>query len=211
MKDGSYLSGESAVLVSGPASLGESNSAELIPIGLTQQAQLTQNKDLNQIFEIGGRVPFFIPGRTQIRAQLSRVLFHGPSLMFALYRTSNEASKIIVPKAESFSTNSTLAPYSLPTVPYGPGGDDSVMARESVDAKPSHFWINLASSIFNKPLGLGIVLYDMNGQPYGGAYLEECFIQNHNFGISANQTVLSETISITATKLRPLNPTSTPG
>lgn len=50
----------------------------------------------------------------------------------------------------------------------------------------------------------------MKGNPYGGAYLEECYIQSHNFGISANQTVLAENISLSATKLKPLNPNNLP-
>lgn len=139
MLNGSYLSGESALIVSGPPTL-DSDLANLIPIGLTQQAQLSQNKDLNQIFEIGGRVPFFIPGRTQIRASLSRVLFHGPSLMYALYRQKGPSPEI--PSIDSFGGNLNK-PHSLPTNPYPLGGVNGLVPTdnrlESKDSKPSHF------------------------------------------------------------------------
>lgn len=45
----------------------------------------------------------------------------------------------------------------------------------------------------------------MEGEPYGGAYLEKCYMQGHQFGISANATVLAENISLAATRIKPLS------
>lgn len=66
----------------------------------------------------------------------------------------------------------------------------------------------MASALFNKPFGLGIVLYDMQGQVYGVSYLEDCLIQSHTMGIQANQTVLAENIQFTASRIKPLPATS---
>lgn len=205
---GGFLSGESATVVAGPAELSPSQSANsLIPVGLVQQAQLSQNKQLNQIFEIGGRVPFYVPSRVTVQASLSRILFDGPSLFYALYQRL-DLDEGTVPPVASFSTggssalNNPTSPYNVAGIVNRPEAGNSI-PQEASD--PGLFWSNLGSGIFNRPLGLGFVLFDMEGEAYGGCYLEKCFIQAHNFGISANSTVLAENVSLVATRLRPLS------
>lgn len=118
---GAYLSGESAVIVSGPPVLN-GNASSLYPIGLVQSAQLQQNKQLNEIFEIGGRTPFFVPARVRIRASLSRVLFDGPSLFYALYeREENAGGLPTVPPAADFGSGSSNS-LNNPTMPYPEDG-----------------------------------------------------------------------------------------
>jgi len=79
-----FVSAESVILAAGlPGQPADVNT--LIPIGLVENANIQQNKALQQLFEIGSRRPFFIPGRHQIQASLSRVMFNGPSLLKALY------------------------------------------------------------------------------------------------------------------------------
>lgn len=211
-KDGSFLSGESAIIVAGPPELKGRDAGNLYPVGLVQQAQLSQNKQLNQIFEIGGRVPFYVPSRVTIRATLSRVLFDGPSLFYALYQRKSGGIDTVPSTASFLTGNSTAA--NNPTAPYNDDGTitrsgDSLGDEQETanlgDTDPGLFWSNLGSGIFNRPLGLGFVLYDMEGKPYGGAYLEKCYVQSHNFGISANATVLAENVSLTATRLKPID------
>jgi hypothetical protein len=196
---GNFLSGESAVIVSGPEKLitgDDSNMDKLIPIGLVQQAQLSQNKQINQILEIGSSVPVFIPGRVSVNATLSKILFDGPSLAYALYRSGKAGTgDVTVPKEKQNGD-----PYSIPASPYP--SDGKVVAADS--KTPGLFWINLASRMFNKPLGIGFMLYDMEGQAYGGAYLEGCYLRAHNFGISANASVLAENVSLVAQRIRPV-------
>jgi len=195
---GNFLSGESAVIVAGPEKLitgTDSNMDKLIPIGLVQQAQLSQNKQINQILEIGSSVPIFIPGRVSVNATLSKILFDGPSLAYALYRSGKADTGDIMVPSEKQSDD----PYSIPASPYPSDG------KVKVDSDtPGLFWINLASRMFNKPLGIGFMLYDMEGQAYGGAYLEGCYLRAHNFGISANASVLAENVSLVAQRIRPV-------
>ena len=208
-KDGLFLSGESTLIVSGPPVIENTSDAlELIPVGLVQQAQLSQNKEINQVFEIGGRLPFFVPGRVVVRASLARVLFDGPSLFYALYRSSEGGSpenvSVRVPTIDQFSNEP--GSLNIPTKPYpAEGSIADAPDAAAADANPGRFWTNLASSLFNKPIGLGFILFDMAGNPYGGAYLEGCYVQSHTFGVSANQTVLAENVTLTATRLRPLS------
>lgn len=200
---GDFLSSESVVLLSGPPKLEDGYSAnELIPIGLVQNTQVTQAKQIQQLFEIGSRLPFFIPGRTTVQVSMARVLFDGPSLMQALYVYA-EDTKLFIPAIGE--GNSAL---SDPGAPYNTAGEDPVGIGTTTGGfdttNNAEFFINLASEFFNKPLGLGFVLFDMQRQAYGGFYLEECYIQNHRFSASSQQTVLMEDVGIRCTALRPI-------
>jgi hypothetical protein len=186
---GNFLSGESVVLFAGPPNFGD-GAADLIPIGLVQSANVSQGKQVQQIFEIGSRLPFFVPGRTQIQFALSRVLFDGPSLMKAMYVVGDGTAAKLAHEVKSSELGED------PAAPFVVGDAPSTSGK---------FWINLASNYFNKPVGLGFAMYDMQQQAYAGFYLEGCFIRSHQFQISANDTVLAESLNGMATKMRPLD------
>lgn len=206
---GNFLSGESVVIVSGPSSLEDTDSisADLKPVGLVQNAQVSQGKQVQQLFEIGSRKPIFVPGRTQVQASIARVLFDGPSLFYVLYRNSGDGSNSI-PAPSEFGSTAT-GEVANPTDPYP--GDGQITERVEQDgdisqyANPGRFWSNLRSEIFNKPLGLGFVLFDMEGDPYGGMYLEQVYIRNHNMSVSSQQTILLENVSLVAGQVRPIS------
>jgi hypothetical protein len=177
-----FVSSESCVVLAGPSELPE-NIENLIPIGLVENATVTQNKQLQQLFEIGSRAPYFIPGRTFVQAGLTRVLFDGKSLLRALY--------------ENLGTTE----YDAITNPDDmPGADFDASDPELGE----EFFINLASSFFNKPLGLGFVIHDKENESWGGFYLEECYIQNHQFSVAANQTILLENAGLRASRVVPI-------
>lgn len=182
IEDGSdFLSAESTVICAGPPNLGASIQ-DVRPVGLVQNAQITQNKQIQQLFEIGSRKPFFIPGRTLIQLGMSRVLFDGASLMRALYEVSVDAS------TDNFDSKDNIPP----TEPY--------------DATASGaFYMNLASEFFNRPLGLAFILHDGQNEKYGGFYLENCYIQTHGMSMAGQQTVLLENVGIRASNLVPLD------
>jgi len=186
---GDFLSSESVVLVAGPAEYSDSTS--LVPIGLVQNAQVSQNKQMQQLFEIGSRMPFFIPGRTIIQCGISRVLFDGPSLMKAMSVEMKTAGLAYT----GFDSSGTDVPDTQkPALPYSNTPDTD-----------GDFFINLASKFFNKPLGIGFVLHDMENDPYGGFYLENCYFQTHSFSLAGQQTVLLENVGIRASGMVPLN------
>lgn len=202
-----FLSSETVVLCSGPRKFSdiESTNTDLIPIGLVQNVQFSQQKQIQQIYEIGSRTPVFIPGRTVISAAISRILFDGPSLMQAMYLMKGNAAgtvKLTNPFPAA-TTTKTVLPHDAPTLPYD--GLNTVNGEGGKDANPGQFFINLASSFFNKPLGLGFILYDGEKQAYGGFYLEDVYIQTHNLSIASQQTVLVENVSLRTSGLVPLN------
>ena len=205
---GDFLSSESVVLLSGPPKLADGSPLELIPVGLVQNTQVTQAKQIQQLFEIGSRLPFFIPGRTTIQVGMARVLFDGPSLMQALYAyTGPDGSNIYVPGigAGTSATSDPGAPFNEDGENDGTPVQIGTFTGGFDTTNTTEFFINLASEFFNKPLGLGCVLFDMQQQAYGGFYLEECYIQSHRFSASSQQTVLMEDVGIRCTALRPIS------
>jgi hypothetical protein len=183
-----FLSSESVVICAGPPSVTKAaafNESHLIPIGVVQNAQVSQSKQLQQFFEVGSREPFFIPGRTFVNASLGRVMFDGPSVMKALYMQGTAAD---VPTDLEGLTTADFA--NAPSNPQGGSGN---------------FYINLSAKFFNNPLGLAFLLNDMDDNRYGGFYLENCFIQQHTLNVASQQTVLFENVSIRCSRLVPLN------
>src|SRR5271157_3129703 len=80
------------LIAAGPADLNRAtdptlnpNGFRVVPIGLIETAQISLNKPLSRIFEIGSKLSYIIPGRTVGGISLARVFFHGPSLLKALY------------------------------------------------------------------------------------------------------------------------------
>jgi hypothetical protein len=178
------ISSESIVVLAGPPKLRmDSINEDLIPIGLVENATVTQNKQMQQLWEIGSRQPYFVPGRTFIQAGLTRVLFDGQSLLKAIYQMTDSENWPNIDAEED----------ELPGWPYNHDAEEK-----------GQFFINLASQFFNNPLGLGFVIKDQEEETYGGFYLEECYIQNHQFTVQANQTVVLENSGLRATKIVPI-------
>jgi hypothetical protein len=219
-----FLSSESTVMFAGPASYPATGGLEnFIPIGLVQNVQISQQKQIQQLYEIGSRKPMFIPGRTVTSGGVSRILFDGPSLMYAMYLRGQ--------KGEDNATSAFMSPEGTPWSPLGSGstvgswysdvpaemhgavtlGGDTIpgeFKNENNDKdtpRPGYFFINLASSFFNRPTGIGFVLYDMEGNPYGGMYLENCYIQAHTFSVASQQTVLVENVSFRASSVKTMD------
>lgn len=207
IEGGDFLSSETVVVVSGPAFLDKNATLlnTFVPIGLVQSIQVSQQKQIQQIFEIGSRQPYFIPGRTIISAGMSRILFDGPSLMYAMGINSAAGDSPDIEFAPDIKADGTSE--DVPTQPFT-GVDNPTF--DDGNPNPGYFFINLAAQFFNKPMGLGFILYDGESQPYGGFYLEGCYIASHAFSVSSQQTVLVENVSIRATSLKPLDKMATP-
>jgi len=186
------VSSESIVVLAGPPVLDMSTvQSTLIPIGLVENATVTQNKQMQQLWEIGSRKPFFVPGRTFIQAGLTRVMFDGQSLLKAMYQMSD-----LLGGEDGSGWPASADMDEIPGWPYDPDEEDPSARGE--------FFINLASQFFNYPLGLGFVIKDQEEENYGGFYLEECYIQNHQFTVQANQTVVLENSGLRASKIVPI-------
>jgi hypothetical protein len=83
--NGEYVSSESTLVLAGPSRLSmlsgslesSSSSNSLIPLGLIQNVGITQQRQLNRLFEIGSKRAYFVPGRLFSNFTIGRILFYG--------------------------------------------------------------------------------------------------------------------------------------
>lgn len=196
MVDGKYLSGALLGLFAGPprmASLGGNlavgaalsspgAASQLVyPIGITQNFNLSQNKQIQKIFELGSERSYQIPGRTMGQLSLGRILYHGPNLLRVLYAYYQD----LLPP--------TLSPALFPNV-----GSSAMPNPHDVQLPPGYenFYINLQSDLFNQPIGLMAVLKDSNEDTYGASYFEACHIPSHTLGTDAQGVIMQEQCAI---------------
>ena len=214
LEAGDFLSSETAVIVSGPRNITGDEIPDLVPIGLAQNFNVNQGKQIFTFNEIGSSKPFMIPGRTRTSANVSRILFDGPSLMYVMSLSAKSGQPVEmrdVPQNVG-GTDGTLI-EDVPGLQWSGASEEGVvtLSESGNQSMPGQFFINLRSSFFNRPLGLGVVLYDNESEPYGGFYLEECYINGHNMSLASQSVVIMENVSLFATNLVPLDPTQLPG
>lgn len=208
--NGEYVSAESTLILAGPPRLkwltnkGDLSNAkgELYPIGLMQNIQVAQNRQVARLFEIGSKRSYFVPGRLFANFQMNRILFYGPSLLRLLYAVApidrggdygepfNFAAEGATPaRSDVVSTNDTYAalfPQQI-QLPPGRGGRPNGDNRD--------FWTNLASEFFNIPFGMALLFKDARQRPYGAFYMEDCMIEAHSLGVDSNNIVLAEGVN----------------
>ncbi len=196
LKDGLHLTGAMVGLFAGPprlASIGgalslgaalespASASQIVYPVGITQSFNLSQNRQFSRIFELGSERSYFISGRTIGQVGLSRVLYHGPSILRVLYAYYQD----LLPP--------TVVPAMFPNV-----GASSMPNPHDVQISPGYenFYCNLASDLFSQPIGLLVVVKDTNQDTYGAFYLEACVIPNATFATDAQGVVMQESVAL---------------
>lgn len=203
LKGGQFVSAETSLIASGPPELqsvgtGGAGTATgvgtVYPIGLVENAGVSQSKQLQRVFEIGSSRSYFIPGRVIGSLSLGRIFYYGPSLlrvMYAYYRnTSNNIS--IGTRAEDASVtlpDGGTAPDPLARL-LASGGDTFHALRQSPGE--DYFFVNLASDLFNQPTGMAFYFKDANYNSVGAFYLENLFIQGHQFSISSGSVLVME-------------------
>jgi len=188
---GTFLTPEATLIAAGPArlsDLGGGNALEelIVPIAVTDNVAINQNKMLQQIFEIGSRRSYFVSGHTTGTVSLSRPMFSGPSLMRLLTSGTQD---------HAFLEN----PAGLSTI-----GGDSAIENRSLDNKQSEFYINLQAEIFDRPLGLLLYMIDQRGRPYGAMYVEDANIQAHAFNLASQAMTVVENVSMMFDRVVPV-------
>lgn len=221
MLQGKFINARSTLIAAGPASYDKLVEAStgatsvddfVYPIGFIENFGLTQQKNLQRMFEIGSNRSYFVPGRTMSSCNFGRVLFHGPSLMRVLYsyypkdkiRTANGPANDDVTIAYAASQDATKC---LPNV--GNSGIDYPGTQAPVDdcspVKSASFYMNLASTLFDHPLGLLVYMKDTKDEYYSAFYLEFCHITAHSLNINATSTVIAEGVGIQFDGIQPVD------
>jgi hypothetical protein len=198
MKDGRFMSGAYTVIAAGPprlamfgdlsriatgaGALDADISAGLLayPIGIVQGFSQSQNTQISQIFELGSVRSYFIPGRSVGQLQLQRIMYHGPSLLRALYAYY----PTLVPDA--------LLPGLTSILDSGIGNNHTVQLPPGYD----NLYLNLASDLFTQPIGILMMLKDSNETTLGATYFESCYIPNHTLQMDAQGTIIQESVAV---------------
>ena len=206
LDSGNFASSKSTLICAAPAFIpgGDTDengqitgspdlSSSVHPIGLTQDFSLSQQRGINEVPEIGSNTLYYVMGTTSRQFTLSRVMFHGPSLLRALY-----------------SMNGTV---TFSDISDGKGYEELPASSEL-----SLLYVNLASRFFEKPTGLlirmstpgetnkitaGAVSNPSFGN-IGGIYLEECYVRMHSMNTNANNSIIAENVSMTAKRVMPI-------
>lgn len=186
----SYLGGASQAAINASANNttpGRSGSDWAYPIGVLQGVQVGQQKAWSRFFELGSQRSYFIPGRDMGSLQLTRVMMHGPSLLRLLYAYYNDSNP----------------PYT-----FDPLFDSSAVPNEHDVRIPAGFqniFLNLASDLFNQPIGLLMYMRDSDEKTLATTYFEHCTIPNHNFGVDASSLVMQESCALQFERMVPVN------
>jgi hypothetical protein len=183
----------STLICAGPASLAKAtaNGVRIVPIGLVDSAQISMNKPLNRIFEIGSKLSYIVPGKTVGGLSLNRVFFDGPSLLKMLYAGEvSEDSFLNGKKAVKFSSDMN-------------GEITSVHSFDAIGS--NNVAMNLFSGFFEAAFGLAFYFRNQNNGDMGAIYFEGCRIGSYGMGIQAQMSVLQEQVQIEFVNCVPIN------
>ena len=191
MVDGQFMSAAFTLLAAGPPRLANVGGATgvaaalsagagqdfAMPIGVVQNINLSHNRSFARFWEIGSERSYFISGRTVGQVSLSRVMYHGPSLLRMLYAYYQDLIEpTVVPFVfENLAPASQANPHNVKIPP----GYENI-------------FLNLASDLFSQPIGMLMYFRDTNEDTVGAIYLEGAYVPSHTIATDAGGTVIQE-------------------
>lgn len=195
MVDGAYANAGFTMLAAGPprianvggaakfaSALGGTGANQIVyPIGIVQNFSLSHSRQFSRVFEIGSERSYFIGGRTVGQIGLSRIYYHGASLLRVLYAYYQD---MIPPTSvPSMFLNASAASMANPHDVTIPPGYENI-------------FINLASDLFAQPIGILMYIRDINQHALGAMYFEACYIPNHTWQTDSQGVLIQESASI---------------
>lgn len=215
LKAGQFVSAETSLIAAGPPEIDGSsayteqpvtNVGSVYPIGLIENAAISQSKQVQKLFEIGSSRSYFIPGRVMGAVNLGRMFYYGPSLMKVLYAYYYNDNGDVQIGTEAPDATLTLGDGSIMPHPLARLLDTGSQAYHKVRQSPGddHFYINLASDLFNQAFGLAFYFKDANFNSVGAFYLEQNMIQSHNININSGSVLIMEGVSAQFDRIVPI-------
>ena len=114
---------------------------------------------------------------------MSRILYHGPSLLRVLYAYYQDLfPPTLVPSVIGANNIGALTVSNAHNVKIPPGFEN--------------MYLNLASDLFNQPVGLMCYFRDSNEDTVGSIYMESCYIPNHTLATDSQGTVIQENAGV---------------
>lgn len=186
-----FVEAGTVVICAGPAEMPTDSAANLVPIGLVENAVVNMNRPLQRIFEIGSRLSYIIPGKAVGGLNLARVLFDGDNILKALYWGE---LKTIAKDVGGWKLD-----FNTPVSDLGADAQ-SVIVKERPFS--GHIAQDLTSKMFQHPVGLAFYYHDVEQAQIGATYFEGCMISTYNMGINAGMNVLTESVSMEFVRAR---------
>jgi len=150
-------------------------SESFYPIGMVQSAVIMQSRANSMFKQIGDPHMFMLPSTfVQVSASISKMYIDGPSLLAALY-----------PGVETETNN-----------------DAGFTTTFDLMGDPQYFLINLASEAFSNHLDLAFFFFTEEALFLGGICLTDCLINNHQFSLAAQQSLLVESVNLMASGIK---------
>lgn len=93
---GDFIRGASILIIAGPRRKPTPFiAAQLFPIGLLQTGSVQEQKQLEEVFEIGAEPRYFIDGRVFHSMQVTRIMVDSASLLRAMYNEASHAGQVV--------------------------------------------------------------------------------------------------------------------
>ena len=188
MRSRKFASAKTFLVAAGPVKFQDVTAENVSPLGLIQQVGMQQQRQLFRLFEVGSMENYLVAGRHNNRLTLSRLMYHGDSLLKAISKNNGRDFPADIPghSRPGFDANSVL-------------------------------WWNLQSVQFEEPVGLYLRLDSFedadnvmgdgslgDSATIGGVYLEECMIDTHQVNVDANQVIVAENVGLQWSQLVPM-------
>lgn len=125
------------------ARLNHSSSTAFYPIGVVQGFTFVEQRQVDEIFEVGSDARYIIPGRTSGQLSIQRILIHGADLINTLYGTLGANSTLIPNTIKSL--RSINSPLDLLFVTY----DSSDSNSENMARYFTNCWITSRQESIN--------------------------------------------------------------
>lgn len=153
-------------------------SADVVAVGAIGSATISQNRPTKVVYEIGSKLQYNVPTNVSGSISLSRVFLNGSSLMKALYAFKDS---------------------------YDPMYLDILDEEDDLPGqKNGELWINMASSLFDEPIGIMLWMKNNKKDNVGAYYFENCNVQGLSFALYAAGGVFSEGTQIVFDRVRPI-------
>lgn len=192
----------------------------VFPIGVCLDANISQQRALQRLYEIGSDRSYFIQGRSAGGISLNRVLFNGANILRVLYAYYPQ-SKIgalgsVAGQASEYSlaTSDYADEKALDSIAKNTTSDENKSLQYTgeknlppINMNPGHnnYYINLASDLFTHPLGLMFTFQDNNKRTMASFYCEMCFVASHGMQINANAgSMVAETVQMQFDRIAPI-------
>lgn len=182
------ITSENVLIAAGPARLSQVGGdfvAKCFPIGMMENVQVSQQKMIQQIREIGSRRSYTIGSYSSGNVSMSRVMYSHASLLRVLTLANDDWQDIDNPPGANFN--------------------EAEYEGNAADMTAKRTWFsNLQSELFDRPIGLLFYMLDQRNQPYGAGYAEDVMVQNHSFSFQARGVAVSERTSMMFDRINPV-------